>query len=262
MIELKKINKYFLKPSKKLFAKKERVHILKDIDLILKDNTCLGILGESGSGKTTLGRIILGLLDFESGEILIDGRLVDKNTSKELRKNMSIIYQDYKSSVNPRFKIKDIIKEGLVSYEKKTKKKIDKEKKLLEYLELVNLSHDVLERYPHQLSGGQLQRVCIARTLATGARIILLDEAISSLDSHTQVQIMDLLIELKNKLKLTYLFISHDLMSVTYICDEFIIMEKGIIRERKKVEDINKLEDPYSKKLLDSVLDFTEVYSD
>ena len=123
-------------------------------------------------------------------------------------------------------------------------------------MELVGLNETYLDRFPHELSGGQLQRVCIARAVACRPELILFDEAISSLDAHTQVQIMDLLRELKEKLNLTYVFITHDLTSVTYLCDQVMFLYHGRVTERIPVNQIAQTKNPYARKLLESVIEF------
>lgn len=135
---------------------------------------------------------------------------------------LSIVFQDYTTSANPRFKIKDVIAEGLNVYQRRSGAKLDTAVEVQRLLQQVGLDETFADRFPHQLSGGQLQRVCIARSVASRPEIILFDEAISSLDAHTQVQIMDLLAELKQSLNLTYIFITHDLTSITYLCDDVL----------------------------------------
>ena len=166
---------------------------------------------------------------------------------------MNFVCQDYTSSVKQKFKVYEIINETLLQSKLSGE---DKRKKIIELLEQVGLNEDFYYRYPHQLSGGQLQRVCIARAIAKMPKFILLDEAISSLDVSTQVQILDLLIELKEKYGLSYLFITHDLTAVTYICDRVLFFKDGQVVET--VNNTNKLKyvkDEYSKLLLGSVLD-------
>ena len=166
---------------------------------------------------------------------------------------MNVVFQDYTTSVNPRFKVFDIIAESFLNTNIKKK---DLKYHIVDLLIQVGLDESYLNRYPHQLSGGQLQRVCIARAIALKPKFILLDEAISSLDVSVQVQILDLLIELKEKYKLSYLFITHDLTAVTYICDKVVFFQNGTIVE--EIDDINELKHikhDYSKMLLGSVLD-------
>lgn len=259
LLEAKNINVSFKKENQKTIFGKERQQVIKNVSLSLKKGECLGIIGESGSGKSTLGKTLIGLLKPDSGNIIFDGVDMYNATKEEKRKiqqKISIVFQDYTSSVNPRFLVKDIIGESLRVLERKLGKKIDKVSKIKELLETVGLNEGFMNRYPHELSGGQLQRVCIARAVATEPQFILLDEAISSLDASTQTQVMDLLKNLQNKYKLSYIFITHDLPSVTYMCDKVLFFHDGEIVE--KVEDIyelSKVKSSYAKKLLNSILE-------
>lgn len=232
--------------------------ILFDVSVEVKKGTCLGILGESGSGKSTMGRVLCGLLKPDSGNVLINDVPVyaSKSGRRELQNKLSIVFQDYTTSANPRFRVRDILKEGLYVRQRKERMRLDQEKETNKLLELVGLSSDFAERFPHELSGGQLQRVCIARAIACNPEIILFDEAISSLDAHTQVQIMDLLLELKEKLSLTYIFITHDLTSITYLCDDVLFLYQGHVTEHLSVKRINETKDTYAKKLLESIVVF------
>lgn len=232
--------------------------ILFDVSVEVKKGTCLGILGESGSGKSTMGRVLCGLLKPDSGNVLINDVPVyaSKSGRRELQNKLSIVFQDYTTSANPRFRVRDILKEGLYVRQRKEQIRLDQEKEINRLLELVGLSSDFAERFPHELSGGQLQRVCIARAIACNPEIILFDEAISSLDAHTQVQIMDLLLELKEKLSLTYIFITHDLTSITYLCDDVLFLYQGHVTEHLSVKRINETKDTYAKKLLESIVVF------
>ena len=179
-----------------------RNQVLFDVSLKVSQGTCLGILGESGSGKSTLGRVICGLLKPDTGEVKIQDVSVyaSRNGRKNLQKRLSVVFQDYTTSANPRFRVKEIIAEGLAARERNQKIRLNRLEEINRLLELVGLNSSYANRYPHELSGGQLQRVCIARAVACQPEIILFDEAISSLDAHTQIQIMDLLHDLKEKL--------------------------------------------------------------
>lgn len=232
--------------------------ILFDVSVEVKKGTCLGILGESGSGKSTMGRVLCGLLKPDSGNVLINDIPVyaSKSGRRELQNKLSIVFQDYTTSANPRFRVRDILKEGLYVRQRKERMRLDQEKEINKLLELVGLSSDFAERFPHELSGGQLQRVCIARAIACNPEIILFDETISSLDAHTQVQIMDLLLVLKEKLSLTYIFITHDLTSITYLCDDVLFLYQGHVTEHLSVKRINETKDTYAKKLLESIVVF------
>ena len=235
-----------------------RNQVLFDVYLKVSQGTCLGILGESGSGKSTLGRVICGLLKPDTGEVKIQDVSVyaSRNGRKNLQKRLSVVFQDYTTSANPRFRVKEIIAEGLAARERNQKIRLNRLEEINRLLELVGLNSSYANRYPHELSGGQLQRVCIARAVACQPEIILFDEAISSLDAHTQIQIMDLLHDLKEKLGLTYIFITHDLTSVTYLCDDVLFLYHGRITEHIPVSRIAETKDDYARKLLASIIEF------
>ena len=235
-----------------------RNQVLFDVSLKVSQGTCLGILGESGSGKSTLGRVICGLLKPDTGEVKIQDVSVyaSRNGRKNLQKRLSVVFQDYTTSANPRFRVKEIIAEGLAARERNQKIRLNRLEEITRLLELVGLNSSYANRYPHELSGGQLQRVCIARAVACQPEIILFDEAISSLDAHTQIQIMDLLHDLKEKLGLTYIFITHDLTSVTYLCDDVLFLYHGRITEHIPVSRIAETKDDYARKLLASIIEF------
>lgn len=235
-----------------------RQQVLFDVSLELEKGSCLGILGESGSGKSTMGRVLCGLLKPDSGEVLLEGESVyaSRKGRRALQNKLSIVFQDYTTSANPRFRVADILKEGLYVRKRREKEKLDEAAEVKRLLELVGLDEAFADRFPHELSGGQLQRVCIARSVACNPEIILFDEAISSLDAHTQVQIMDLLQELKERLSLTYIFITHDLTSITYLCDQVLFLYQGRVTEYLPVQRINEAKDSYARKLLQSIVVF------
>ena len=258
MLELKNINVSFRSERQDKIFGRTRQQVLFDVSLAVKEGTCLGILGESGSGKSTMGRVLCGLLKPDSGEAVLDGVSVYASRAgrQNLQNKLSIVFQDYTTSANPRFRIRDIIGEGLTVQERREGKKLDREAETSRLLELVGLPADFADRFPHELSGGQLQRVCIARAVACKPEIILFDEAISSLDAHTQVQVMDLLRELKDRLGLTYIFITHDLTSITYLCDDVLFLYQGRVTEHLPVERISETKDEYARKLLESIVVF------
>lgn len=258
MIEIKNVNVSFKSEIQKKIFGTERVQVLHDISINIPEGRCLGILGESGSGKSTIGRVICGLLKPDSGDILLNGVSVynSRTGKKNLQKKLSVVFQDYTTSANPRFRIKDVLMEGVRAKERKGKKVKNINGELERLLILVGLDSSYLNRFPHELSGGQLQRVCIARAVACEPEIILFDEAISSLDAHTQVQVMDLLLELKDKLNLTYVFITHDLTSVTYLCDDVIFLYKGRITDYQEVKNLSQTKDEYARKLLESIITY------
>lgn len=257
MINLQDICVSFRAEKQKSLFGKARRQVLFDISLKIRRGRCLGILGESGSGKSTLGRIISGILKPDRGEYCLEGQNVyAPGGRKLLQQRLSIVFQDYTTSANPRFRIKDIIAEGVSVYKRRSGEAINYQTEILRLLEMVGLDAAVMERFPHQLSGGQLQRVCIARAIASRPAIILFDEAISSLDAHTQVQIMDILQELKDRLNLTYVFITHDLTAVTYLCDDVIFLQNGRITEHSEVKDLAQTTDPYASRLLRTIVEF------
>lgn len=231
--------------------------VLKGVSFNVEEGDCLAILGESGSGKSTLGRILVGLLKPTKGSYLFENKnpYKTKKDKKFLSERMSIVFQDYNTSVNPRFTIGEIIGESVDVYNKRNKVRGNRKETIVNYLEAVGLDGSYMERFPHQLSGGQVQRVCIARALAIQPKIILFDEAISSLDAHTQVQIMDLLRKLQVQYALTYIFITHDLTSVTYMCNKVLFLYQGEITEMLAVENIANVKSEYAKKLLNAVIE-------
>lgn len=258
MLELKNINVSFRSERQDKISGHTRQQVLFDVSLTVKEGTCLGILGESGSGKSTMGRVLCGLLKPDSGEAVLDGVSVYASRAgrRNLQNKLSIVFQDHTTSANPRFRIRDIIGEGLTVQERREGKKLDRKAETSRLLELVGLPADFADRFPHELSGGQLQRVCIARAVACKPEIILFDEAISSLDAHTQVQVVDLLRELKDRLGLTYIFITHDLTSITYLCDDVLFLYQGRVTENLPVERISETKDEYARKLLESIVVF------
>lgn len=250
MLEVNNITKEY---KEKGFFKKSVKEVLNGVSFSLKKGECLGIIGESGSGKSTLGKIITGIEKATSGTIKFEGIDICKN--KNVKNDMSIVFQNYNASVNPNFSIAQIISEPILIREKKSN---DELKKLqIELINAVGLSEQFLNRFPNELSGGQLQRVCIARAIATKPKFLLLDEAVSSLDVSTQVEILDLLKGLKEKYELSYIFITHDLLTLTYICDSVIFFKDGkIIEQIDKIENLYNIKSEYSKKLLDAVIEF------
>ena len=246
--------------TQKKFLKKSVKIVLNDVSLSLEQGKCVGIIGESGSGKSTLGRIITGIEKADSGVVEFEGKNIHQKENRNMKNDISVVFQNYISSVNPRFSVAQIIAEPLIISSQVSRSKIDKNKideEVKKLIKIVGLSEEFLERFPHELSGGQLQRVCIARAIVTKPKFILLDEAVSSLDVSTQVEILDLLQKLKKEYNLSYVFITHDLLTITYICDSVIFFKDGKIEE--KIDDIRNLKNikkDYSKKLLEAVIEF------
>ncbi|MBI5274690.1 MAG: ATP-binding cassette domain-containing protein [Chlamydiales bacterium] len=226
------------------------------VSLKIFEGETLGLVGESGCGKSTVAKSILRLIEPTSGQIIFDSKDITHLTQKALipyRQNMQIIFQDTFASLNPRMTIEEIIIEPLLIYQKTTSKaeKLQKVKTLIEQVGL--LPHQA-SYFPHELSGGQRQRVCIAKALALNPKLIICDESIAALDVSIQAQIVQLLKELQQEFKLTYLFISHDLTMVKYLCDTIAVMYLGKIVEVSSTEELcNNPKHPYTKALLSSI---------
>ena len=263
ILEAKNIKVSFRKENQKKVFGKERQTVLNNVSFYLKKGECLGIIGESGSGKSTLGKVILGLQRPENGEVIIDNINLYKyknKMNKKLRYDISVVFQDYVSSVNPRFTVMRTLDEAINVHTINTGEQLDKINRrnmAIELLNNVGLDESFLKRYPHELSGGQLQRICIARAVAVHPKIILLDEAVSSLDVSTQTQLMDYLIKLRNIYGFSYIFITHDLSTITYLCDRVLFFNSGnIVEEVDDIKNLNNVKTEYALELLNSVKTF------
>lgn len=252
LIEIKNLYKTYSDDTGFFSAKKEPVHALKGINLEIKKGEILALVGESGCGKSTLGNCILKLLNVTSGEILFKGENIlnyDKKQTKAFRKQAQMIFQNPYSSLNPKMKIKEILEEPLKIHGIKNKKET-----VYETIKLCGLNQNDLKKYPHEFSGGQRQRIAIARALVLKPKFIVADEPISALDVSIAAQIINLLIELKDKLDLTFLFISHDLNIVKYISERTAVLNKGKIVEMGSTDEIfENPKDDYTKLLLGSI---------
>lgn len=255
ILEVKDLKKHF--PVKRnLFGKTiESVKAVDGIDFYIKPGEVLGLVGESGCGKSTTGRTILRLLEPTGGKVLFEGRDITKYKKKQLRsvyRDMQLIFQDPFASLNPRKKAGSAIEEVL--YVHKMKDAAERKDRALELFEMVGLRQDDMDKYPHEFSGGQRQRIVIARALAVNPKLIVCDEPVSALDVSIQAQIINLLSDLKNRLELSYLFISHDLRVVKYMSDRVAVMYLGKIAEIAAGEELFKNPiHPYSKALLSSI---------
>ncbi len=231
------------------------INILNDVNLKIKRGEILSLVGESGCGKTTLGKSILKLINLNSGHIFFNGKDIELFNKKQLfeyRKQVQIIFQNPYASLNPKMTVYDILKEPLDVH--KWGGKDDIQRRIYEICKLTGIDIKSLNRYSSEFSGGQRQRIAIARALVLNPQLIIADEPVSALDVSIQAQIINLLLDLKNKLNLTILFISHDLSVVKYISNFVAIMYLGQIIEFGNNDDIfNNYKHPYTKALMDSI---------
>ena len=255
LVKVEKLKKYFPVKSGVFSTVTNFVKAVDGVDLNINEGETVGLVGESGCGKTTLGKTILKLLEPTQGEIYFeDNDITHLSPSKmrPFRREMQIVFQDPYGSLNPRMKVESIVSEGLVIHEILSKKQ--RRDMIKEILRTVGLRDDALPRYPHEFSGGQRQRIAIARALALKPKFIVCDEPISALDVSVQAQIINLFIELQEKLGLTYLFISHDLRVVRHISDRVAVMYLGKIVEFSPSKELYKNPlHPYTKILIASV---------
>ncbi|SDL24688.1 peptide/nickel transport system ATP-binding protein [Clostridium cochlearium] len=256
MIKVNNLNKTF---SRNGFIKNKSL-VLDNVSLHIKKGITLGLIGESGCGKSTLGRIILKLLSCDSGEIYFNETNITNYSPKDminLRKDMQIIFQQPDTSLNPSKTVLFSLLEPILIH--KLMDKNQAVKKIKDSLQYVNLTEEILSRYPHQISGGQIQRIAILRILLLKPKFIVLDEPTSMLDVSVQAQIIQLLKRIQKEFNITYLFISHDLDLVTAFCDEIAVMNKGKIIEIGKNYDIyNNPQEEYTKKLIQTFKKFRE----
>ncbi|MEG0259236.1 MAG: dipeptide ABC transporter ATP-binding protein [Lysinibacillus sp.] len=261
ILEVKSLEKKFPVYSAfgKLFGASAHVHAVRDVSFRLYEGETYGLVGESGSGKSTTGRTILGLTPATAGEVLYQNQDLVKMSDKELRrvrKDLQMVFQDPFSSLNPRKKIGMILEEPLIIH--KLGNREEREAKVFEVLKMVGLQPEHYFRFPHEFSGGQRQRLGIARALIMNPKIIICDEPVSALDVSIQSQILNILKDLQKSLKLTLLFITHDISVVRYISDRIGIMYLGAIVEEAPTEDLfAEPLHPYTKALFSAVPDFT-----
>lgn len=232
------------------------VKAVNGVDLQVKKQEVLGLVGESGSGKSTIGRAALDLIKPTSGTVEFLGKnlaLLNKEEKNRFRQEAQIIFQDPFSSLNPRKSVGSAIGEALL-YHHIVKSAKEQKERVVEALEKVGLSPDIAERYPHQFSGGQQQRICIARAIVLNPKLIVCDEAVSALDVSIQAQILNLLGELKEKLSLSYLFISHDLSIIRHISDRVAVLYLGKVMETASAKELfDNPKHPYTQALLSSI---------
>jgi oligopeptide/dipeptide ABC transporter ATP-binding protein len=261
LLQVSALKKYF--PVRRGFFQRvdDYIRAVDGVDFEIQSNQTLGLVGESGCGKSTVARLILRLLNPDTGTVRFDGREItalDERAFKPLRKEIQMIFQDPYSSLNPRMTVAQSITDGVRMAG--IKDKTDQRKRIRQLLEMVGMPKASAARYPHEFSGGQRQRVGIARALSVSPQLVLCDEPISALDVSIQAQIINLLKDLQTELGLSYLFISHDLNVVSYICDHVCVMYRGrIVESAPALALFDQPCHPYTLKLLAAVPDTSTV---
>ena len=236
--------------------------ILSKINLSVSQNECLGIMGESGSGKSTLAKLLVGLESFDEGNIIfneISYKNINKKQLSLIHRKIQLVFQNAFSAVNPKYTVEDVLTEPLKIHYKKELSYEKMKKRAENFLEKVGLDSEFMSQKAIQLSGGQLQRVCIARALILEPEIIIFDESVSGLDPIIQEQILELLGSLKETMNLTYIFISHDFEACYYLCDKIAIIENGEIADI--IENLDSpiiVKNERIKRILGKAADFIE----
>jgi oligopeptide/dipeptide ABC transporter ATP-binding protein len=250
LLKAEHVTKYF-----PLKGGRGEVHAVDDVSFILHKGETLGVVGESGCGKSTLARVLLRLIEPTSGKIYLDGVDLSKLTPKNLRairKEMQIVFQDAYASLDSRQKIGNIIAEPLVVHRIGNRK--TRRDKVAELLNMVGLEPDAATRYPHEFSGGQRQRIGIARAISLEPKLVVADEPVSALDVSIQSQVLNLLVDLRRQLNLSYIFISHDLAVVEHICDTIAVMYLGEIVEMTDGDTLfARPKHPYTQALMSAI---------
>lgn len=255
ILKVSQLKQYFPVKREKLTKKKRYVQAVDDISFSVEAGKIVSIVGESGCGKSTTGRAILRLDNPTSGTIEYEGKNIaklNKRELKDLRGEIQVIFQDPFGSLNPRRTVRQMLNEAMSI--QKVMEKDKREERMIELMEIVGLPYDSLERLPHEFSGGQRQRLGIARALSVEPKLIVCDEAVSALDVSVQAQILNLMKKLQRDLDLTYLFISHDLSVVKHISDRVIVMYLGkIVEIADSGELFSNPQHPYTKALLSAI---------
>ena len=237
-----------------MLGEAQTIHAVKPLDLTVYRGETLGIVGESGSGKSTLVKCLMRLTDPTTGQILIDGTDVAASSRGALRasrKDMQIVFQDPYGSLNPRRTVGDQMVQGPLNF---GARRADATKRAMELLQIVRLGEEAFWRYPSQFSGGQRQRICIARALMLDPKILIADEAVSALDVSVQKEVLDLLRDIRRRMNLTMLFITHDLRVAAQVSDKLIVMSEGEVVERGTVAEVfGNPTHPYTRKLIDAL---------
>jgi oligopeptide transport system ATP-binding protein len=253
-VEVAHLVKHFVRGGG-LLGRSTIVKAVDDVSLAIEEGETFGLVGESGSGKTTTGRSILRLIEPTSGSVVFRGEDVltfSRRRLREARRDMQIVFQDPYSSLNPRMRARQIVEEPLIIH--RLGAGPARRERVAELFHLVGLDPAHLDRYPHQFSGGQRQRIGLARALALNPSFLILDEPVSALDVSVQAQVVNLLMDLQQQLKLTYLFIAHDLRLVEHICTRVAVMYLGRIVEMGPVASLfDSPQHPYTRALLSAI---------
>ena len=254
LLDVRGLVKQFVR-RQRLFAPPSVVTAVDHVSFVIDEGEMFGLVGESGSGKSTTGRCILRLIEPTAGEVRFKGENVlsfSRSRLRAARRDMQIVFQDPYSSLNPRMRAGDIVEEPLLIHRLGTR--AERRARVEHLFDVVGLEHGHLARYPHEFSGGQRQRVGIARAIALNPALVIADEAVSALDVSIQAQVVALLLELQRRLKLTYLFIAHDLRLVENICNRVAVMYLGKIVEMGETSAIfAKPSHPYTRALLSAI---------
>ncbi len=239
--------------SSSLLGKKAYVKAVNGVNFSVKKGEVLGVVGESGCGKSTIGRAILNLDHKTDGEILWLGNSIDEKSIKNIRSDLQVIFQDPVASLNPRMTVFDIIAEPLITH-RKNLSKADVKKEVLDIMDKVGLLPQMINRYPHEFSGGQAQRIGIARAMILKPKLVICDEAVSALDVSIQAQILNLLKDLQEEFELSLIFISHNLSVVHHISDRILVLYLGRVMEVAQTDDlVFDSKHPYTKALISAV---------
>lgn len=234
-VEVNAISRTFSK--RRLFSKSQHVHALKNVSLSIKEGETYALVGESGSGKSTLARIVVGVDDATSGTVTIAGQQISMRMPQANRRNIQMVFQSPYASLNPRWRVRDLIAEPLRAFNITPNRKATLQR-VTELLEQVGLQGDDAHKYPHQFSGGQRQRISIARALSSNPKFIVCDEPTSALDVSVQAQVLNLLKDLQSELGLTYLFITHDLAVVKTMAHQIGVLQRGVLVEEQAADDL------------------------
>ena len=242
LIDVQQVTRRYPLARQGLWEPRRTLTALDQVSLTVRPGSTLGVVGESGSGKSTLTRCLLGLEPVDGGRILYRGQDIavhDAHGRRSHAARMQVVFQDPNASMNPRMTVHDIVAEGMVIHQRELgMDSAARSAQVIALLGHVGLGRDHLHRYPHELSGGQRQRVCIARALALKPECLILDEPTSALDVSVQAQVLNLLHEMQQTFGLTYLFVSHDLAVVRYLCDDVVVLQGGQVVEAGPTETL------------------------